>query len=745
MPRPTFHTLLQPGDNCCAIAHADRVALLVDGESYFDAFVRAAERAQRSLIILGWDFDSRTVLRFDADGRPEITLGQFLNDLARKRRRLQIWMLDWDYPMVFGMGREFSPVYGWSWKPHRRVHFRYDNTHPVGGSHHQKIVVIDDRVAFIGGLDFTCKRWDTRAHAAVDPRRVAADKPYPPFHDAMIAVDGEAARVIGQIARRRWRDATGEALAVPRVESDPWPEGVTPQIADVNVGVACTSPAKPAGEGVHDVEQLYLDMIRRARRYIYIENQYFTAQKIGAALAQCLRAPEGPEIVLVTRLLSHGWLEEMTMEVLRTKLIRDLRAADQYGRFQVYYPDIAGLAEGTCIDVHSKLMIVDDEWLRIGSANLSNRSMGLDTECDVVVEARQDARVGRAIRAFRDGLIAEHTGASIADVGNAIEHTGNLNAAIGALGSSERRLRPVEEVEEWSDSVLSTVALADPERPVSVDVLVEQFAPDIEVHRAKPLWKKAAGAALVLLALMLTWRFTPLAEVLTADRASEWAQQISAYWWAPVAIVFAYTPASLIMFPRPLITLSAVVAFGAWLGFAYAVSGILLSAAVHYVAGRMLDRDTVRRLAGEKLNRMTHVLRQRGLIAITAIRLVPIAPFAVEGFVAGAVRIKFWHFLVGTFLGLLPGALAATVFADQLGSALRDKSQINWWLVAAVGIVFAVALVLVRRWFNRQQNPKRPQTQRTEPTLDSRIEPVAPARRSQQADRALSAMNADRV
>jgi uncharacterized membrane protein YdjX (TVP38/TMEM64 family) len=246
---------------------------------------------------------------------------------------------------------------------------------------------------------------------------------------------------------------------------------------------------------------------------------------------------------------------------------------------------------------------------------------------------------------------------------------------------------------------------------------------------------------------MLTWRFTPLAEVLTADRASEWAQQISAYWWAPLAIVLAYTPASLIMFPRPLITLAAVVAFGAWLGFAYAVSGILLSAAVHYVAGRMLDRDTVRRLAGEKLNRMTHVLRQRGLIAMTALRLVPIAPFAVEGFVAGAVRIKLWHFLIGTLIGILPGALAATVFADQLGNVLRDNSQINWWLVAAVAIVFAVALVLVRRWFNRQQNPKRPQTQtqRLEPTLDMRIKPVAFASRSKDGDRALSAMNADRV
>ena len=702
MSKASFDTLFKRDENCCAVTRADRVALLVDGENYFDAFVRAAEHAQRSLILLGWDFDSRTVLRFDDEGRPGITLGEFLNDLARRQRRLQIHILDWDYPMVFGIDREFSPLYGLSWKPHRRVHFRYDNTHPVGGSHHQKIAVIDDKLAFVGGLDLTCKRWDTRKHQVQDVRRMAADKPYPPFHDMMMVVDNESARVCAQIARKRWKEATGEDLPEVAVEHDPWPQDMTPQIVNARVAVACTTPGKQPGEGVRDVERLYIDMIARARQYIFIENQYFTAQKIGAALAQRLQEPEGPEIVLITRLLSHGWLEEMTMEVLRTKLIRDLRAADRHGRFQVYYPDIAGLAEGTCVDVHSKLMIVDDEWLRIGSSNLSNRSMGLDTECDLTVEAHADAQTAQAIRAFRDGLIAEHTGASVSDVTQAIARLGGLNSAIAALGSQERALRPVADVEEWSDAVLSTVALADPERPVSLDGLVEQFAPEVEVRRAKPVWKKVAVALMALIGLGLIWRYTPLAEVVTADNVSALAQQISNYWWAPIIIMLAYTPASLIMFPRPLITLAAVVAFGPWLGFAYAITGILLSALVHYMAGRMLDRDTVRRLAGEKLNRLTHALRQRGLVAITAVRLIPIAPFAVEGFVAGAVRIKLWHFMVGTFIGMLPGALTATVFADQLENALRDSSNINWWLVAGVALAFVAIIVLVRRWLNKQ-------------------------------------------
>jgi phosphatidylserine/phosphatidylglycerophosphate/cardiolipin synthase-like enzyme len=152
--------LFRPGDNCCAVARADRVALVIDAQAYYEAFMRACERAEREILILAWDFDSRTGLVFGEDGRCLTTIGEFLNGLARRKRRLQIHILDWDYPMIFGKDREFLPLYGLSWKHHRRVHFRFDDTHPLAGSHHQKIVAIDDKLAFVGGLDLTSRRWD---------------------------------------------------------------------------------------------------------------------------------------------------------------------------------------------------------------------------------------------------------------------------------------------------------------------------------------------------------------------------------------------------------------------------------------------------------------------------------------------------------------------------------------------------------------------------------------------------------
>lgn len=708
-------SLFQPGRNCSYVAHARRIALLVDAEEYFKAFYRAAQKARHSIVILAWDFDSRIRLHWDPRG-PRSELGAFLNWLVRRRRGLHVRVLDWDYPMVFGVDREFPPIYGFGWKPRRRVHLRYDNTHPVGGSQHQKIVVIDDALAFCGGLDLADRHWDTCEHRANDPRRVSRTVPYPPFHDVMCAVDGEAARRLAEIARERWARATGEAIPPVPAVRDPWPEDMRVDIEDVHLGIARTAPKADDRPEVREVEMLYLDMIARARRRIYIENQYFTANSVGEALAARLTEKNGPEIVLVLRLLSHGWLEEHTMHILRTRLIQQLRAADRERRFHVYYPDIRGLEEGTCIDVHSKVMIVDDEWLRIGSANLSNRSMGLDVECDLVIEARGETRVARPIADFRHRLLGEHLGVAPRKVAEEIERAGSMHAAIAALHNEQRTLRPLEDVPEWPEAVIDVVGVADPERPVSLDRLIDEFTPDLNLPAASGIpWGKIAMVALILSALTAIWHLTPLSQYVTAERVTLFAEDFSGRWWAPLVVILAYTPASIVMFPRPLITLFAVVAFGPWFGFVYSMSGILFAALATYWAGRYFDRDTVRRIAGDKLNRVSEVLRQRGLLAVTAVRFVPLAPFAVESLVAGAIRIKWWHLTLGTFLGMLPGTLTATVFGDQIQTALKDPERINYWIVAAVVVFFIVATLSVRSWLYRTQLKEHQPGRSTEP------------------------------
>jgi uncharacterized membrane protein YdjX (TVP38/TMEM64 family) len=487
------------------------------------------------------------------------------------------------------------------------------------------------------------------------------------------------------------------------VEGDPWPRELPIDFRDARLGVACTVPAREGRPETREVEQLYLDMIARARRYVYMENQYFTSRRLGEALAARLAEPDGPEIVLVTRLLSHGWLEEVTMHALRARLVRDLRAADPHGRFHVYYPHREGLAEGTCVDMHAKLMVVDDEWLRIGSSNLSNRSMGLDTECDVVLEAEGRPGAIEGVKAVRDRLLAEHLGAEPVDVARQIERTGSITGAIAALRSEGRTLRELENPEQLPEAVVEAIALsADPERPVALDALIEQFAPDTDAPSAARLRLKALAAAALLLALVAAWRFTPLAALTGVEEVVRRTEALGRHWWMAPLLVVAYTPSSFVMFPRALLTLVGVVAFGPWLAFGLAMCGSLLAATIGYLAGRRLERDTVRRVAGERLNRISHALRRRGLLAITAVRLVPLGPFAVQNVVAGAVRVRFRDFLLATLFGMLPGTLITTVFGDQLKSVLLGAREIDHGLVLWIALALLALGWIVRRLLTRK-------------------------------------------
>jgi len=702
LPIAAQATLFEPDANCCAVVTAQRATLFVDGEAYFDAFVRAAEQAERSIIILAWDFDSRMALRYAEDGTPQLNLGTFLNDLASRKPGLRIRILDWDYPMVFGTDREFPPIYGLEWKPHRQIDFRFDDTHPTAGSHHQKIVAIDDRVAFVGGLDLTNKRWDSPAHAAGDKRRTFEGKGYPPFHDMMLAVTDEAAAALAHVARARWRIATGENLAPIEGCAPAWPEDFPVHFTDARLAISCTSPPVEGHDGVNHIERLYLDMIGAARRYIYIENQYFTSQKIADALAKRLAEPDGPEIVMVTRLLSHGWLEENTMTLLRTKLVRELRAVDAHKHFHVYYPHVEGLDEGTCVDLHSKVMVVDDEWFRVGSSNLSRRSMAMDTECDVTIEAQGRDEVRVRIRELRDRLIAEHTGQEYEPMAKCLEAKG-MARAIDECRGPKRSLNRLE-APEVNETILSlAAAIGDIEKPIPIDNLVRNFTPDTSGKRAPPGMKAVILLSLFAIGLALVWRFTPLSDWIRMETAVKWAKAMKNLPWAPLVIIAAYTPATVLMFPRWLLTMAAVIAFGAWAGFAYAMSGAVLAATASYLVGRRVHRDTVRRLAGPRLNRLSRLLLRRGVIAVTLVRMVPIAPFVVVNLVMGAMRIRPHHFVIGSILGFLPGMLAATVLSDQMAAAAGDRAALNAWTVGAAALAIAGLAWFSKRWLAKAE------------------------------------------
>lgn len=480
--------VLRAGETCWRIGRADRYAPIVDAAHYFAHLRDALLRAQQSVMFIGWEFDTRIKLAPDdpALDLPE-ELGDLLSALVERKRGLEIRVLQWNLGLLGTIARGTTPLFLLNWMRRRRFTFELDSAHPVGASHHQKVVVIDDKLAFCGGIDMTDDRWDTNAHLSGDERRMRpSGKLYEPFHDATVAVDGAAAKLLGELARERWRRATGEVCAVPKEgDHDLWPQALSPLLTNIQIGVSRTEPAYHENAGVREIERFYLAAIASSRKYLYIESQYFASRCIALALAERLREPDGPEVVIINPDRARGWLEEAAMGRGRGRVLAHLKAADLYNRFRIFRPVTDG---GDPIYVHSKVLIADDVLLKIGSSNLNNRSMGLDTECDVVIDAKLDAAttdiVMRQIAGFRDRLVGEHLGVEPKMVADRMVDTGSIIAAIeGLQRHGSRTLRPVEPPSMSECHSIQESELLDPETPEPIWAAA--------AHAIKARWRRA--------------------------------------------------------------------------------------------------------------------------------------------------------------------------------------------------------------------------------------------------------------
>ena len=455
--------VLVPGRNCRQIATARRAALLIDAEAYFAALETALKQAERSVFIVAWDFDARIQLR-PQDGPKAPTLGEILRHLVEERPELEIRILVWSLAAVHAPGAAIPLVFGAQWEDHPRIHLKLDTHHPLHAAHHQKIVAIDDSLAFIGGMDLTIGRWDTASHSPDQPLRRSPDgSPYKPVHDLQMALDGPAARAVARVAHDRWRHATGEKI--PFCESRVlWPEGLDLTFTDVPVAVARTVPGLGGRRGVEEAAALTDDLLRAAERTIYVEAQYFTAKRLRKVLREVLSRPHGPEVVVVCTRHANGIVERFIMGANRERLLRSLKRADRHHRLRLYCPALDGPNDDGIMLVHAKLMIVDDQFLRLGSANLNNRSMGLDTECDVVVIADRP-ETAEAIAACRERLIGEHLDVDPAAVREKFRQEGSLIRTIGHLNRQSGRCLCPMEVGPGPKHSFPGTRLLDPERP----------------------------------------------------------------------------------------------------------------------------------------------------------------------------------------------------------------------------------------------------------------------------------------
>ena len=719
-PRATSPApIVQAGKNCWRVDRAHRFFCIQDAADYFTLVRQALLSARKSVFILGWDIFAEVDLLPTPAGEDEVSpkpkakqdaptkLDELLSFIARRRPQLRCYVLIWDYAALYTLERDPWSRWKLGWRTHRHVRFGFDDRHPVGGSHHQKVVVVDDQLAFCGGIDLTSHRWDTSAHRVDEPARTSfGGKPYGPYHEVHAMVSGPVAASLGMLARDRWRALGEERLPSVRPSTeDLWPADVTPDLTDVDVAIARTVPGSDTQPRVRECETLFFDSIAAAQRSIYIESQYFTNEALAEALAARLREPNGPEIVIVSPAECHGWLEQTTMGAFRYNVFRQLIAADTHKRLRLVYP-AASRTKHVLTFVHSKVMIVDDTLVRIGSANFSRRSMGVDTECDVAVDgtAQTDARAG--IRRIRDRLLAEHLGLTTDAVVEGIERAGSLCTFIDSRQLAEHTLARIEiPPEEEAAASEAARALADPEEPLAFGSTVEELVPPADATNGlRPIPFPTIPIAVLAIAVAslssaVIWRpeFRTIQELLAA------APGMQSIAWTIAGVIAI---AGLIFVPLELMAIAAGLILDGPRGAVAALLGALVGAVLGYVLGRQIGPARLQRWMSRRSYRSARQLGAHGVIGVLVLRLASVATSGSIHLLCGAGRVPVSTFLTGTLLAFVP-AIAALA---GLGALLRHTrlNPTTWNVVLTIGaavLVTAGAAILRTLLLIRQFAP----------------------------------------
>jgi phospholipase D1/2 len=489
-------SILKPGLNCMGIYPAAETGVLIDACDYYRAFYHAASQARRYLLLIGWQFDSEVRLLRGKEAQSaslDVHFLRFLEDLCERTPELEIYILAWDFSAVFSLERQWFQDFIFDWTTNERLHFRFDSVHSTGATHHQKYVVVDGAIAFTGGMDICSNRWDDRFHLINNAQRTdTAGSIYGAYHDIQSYLTGPGVKVLLDLFTRRWLDSGGEALTFPEIqrripldaaEAFPLP---TQQVAVSRTQARLDSIGQ---KEVHEIRRLFIDAIMSADSLIYLESQYFSSQAIYASLIARMTAPDRPRLQIVMILPDRLPLtEELFLGLPQVKMLRSLQqVAERTGHSLRVYSSTTLEDDGQrrMTFIHSKLLLVDDRFLTVGSANATNRSMGLDTELNVSWEAADPARepeLVAAIRGVRTSLLAEHSGLYGRGEESRFEQIKDLTRRLDCLADDygARLCRyeadPFLEQSDWAEALEPLALVIDPEKPVDSELIYESFS-----------------------------------------------------------------------------------------------------------------------------------------------------------------------------------------------------------------------------------------------------------------------------
>jgi phosphatidylserine/phosphatidylglycerophosphate/cardiolipin synthase-like enzyme/uncharacterized membrane protein YdjX (TVP38/TMEM64 family) len=685
--------LFQTGRNCWRIERADRVSVIVDYGNYYRDLHESIQKAENSIFVLGWDIDSRIELLRGDDAEKSAVPTSFFGLICWKALQnpdIQIYLNKWDYSMLFMREREPFWEHHWAKCDLPNIHYCLDDVLPFGACHHQKIVVIDDETAYWGGMDVALGRWDFRQHHVVsedraDPGQIPHAEhlhAFGPYHDIQAVMSGPAVLALAELVRDRW-NATGHSAKPVSINKPPdkalpksWPDSDPPDFYDVEMAIARTMPRIGRKPPVEEIYQLFLDEIGRAENFIYIENQFLVFREVAEALNRRLQEKPGLRVLAVSCCNAQGIMESRAMYANRIAFRNILERGGVADRAAMAYPICREGDKQSPVRIHSKMMIVDDRLLHIGSANINNRSMGLDTECDIVLIG-SDEKARRKIADVRNDLIREHTGYKAQEIDDMVNQGGSVRSLLEDRPGSRQHLCPIDDT-RYAGQPFTRLAtfFADPRRsfiPARYTRLHKMFKKDF--FKDKKVW--IAFAALMLAAgFSLLWSHTPLAEYADTEKLADLFEKAQNSPFAILWVTVIYVVGGLLFFPVTILSGAVILVFGAVKGFIFSLVGAIASGVLGYSIGRWLGKDRLEKIF-PKSKKVTEKIKDSGVIGVAVIRTLPIAPYSLVNLIFGVVNVSLAAFIMGTVLGLAPGKLMLAIFGESVVQAFKEPTAEN--------------------------------------------------------------------
>ena len=725
--------IFQPGQNCWVKSTADFSAPLIDCANYYKALHSAIVKASHSIFIVGWDIDSRIrLLRGEDEKRSEApsVISDLLEWKAKQNPNINIYLLRWDSSLAFFSQREMWAKEVWEENTPNNVQAELDDSIPLGGSQHQKVVVIDDEVVFSGGMDVSTNRWDTRDHPVISTERLGPDGEYGPLHDVQMVASGPVVEDFAKLARWRWQRVANTSPVDLREKSidsgndsnvgsgkavlpSTWPDGFPPMFNDVECALARTIPFMDDAEPAQEVRHMLLDLIGEAESFIYIENQFTARIEIAEALNKQLNLKPDLNVIIVSSFEPKGKFECEAFWATR----REFKAVVEDGvdsqRVKLTYSSIQDMQGRTAYKrIHSKVMTIDDKYLVIGSSNLSNRSMALDTEIDTVLFGNSDDNKAM-IAQVRNDLLAEHTGRTLEDVAElmaeSVDSSGEQQPVEALMQGQLAHGYVLTEVRDEIFTQTSTDnmyrALSDPEEPL---ISLPTFGGGVI-----PARNPRRRSIMILIALVFVSIFAGL--LFWASQSIEWlsSESISAFleksrgtYFALPTVLLVYVVGGLLFFPVTVLSLAVAAIFGPIWGPVYGIMGALLSSAILFAIGKIAGNSGLRKMGGPKVATIDEKLKRSGIVGVAAIRMLPVAPFSLVNLVAGISSIGIVQFLVGTFLGMFPPMIAKGLVGDSIAQIWQNPSVATISYLA-IGIVLWGLLIWGSQKFARYYQLKK--------------------------------------